>query len=373
MKKKLLFVIWSNSYGGGAESQMTNLVNYLDKDKYEIDVLEYLHTNIKIEKLDDNINKLKPIIDLTKDSKLKVKIIEKLVYKYPWILRKLYIRKKYDLQIAYNYLIPTFLLDPKVKSISWIHGKIFDIAKEKEPWLNKLQFKSFKAVNKIVAIAKDTEDSILSIYPEFKDKLTVIHNGYVYQAMEDLAKVKVDIKKDKRFKILYCNRFDDNKNPLLLIEAAKLLKEKTDKFHINFLGDGILGDEMKKRIKKYNLQDNITIVGFVKNPFPYIKDTDIICLTSKSEGFSTTLIEGLRFNKPYISTSNGVSKEIVNEEVGLVANTKEEISNSIYELIKNNELYSKLKNNCKEVVERFSIENQVKKAEKLFDEILNEE
>ena len=130
---------------------------------------------------------------------------------------------------------------------------------------------------------------------------------------------------------------------------------------------------MKKRIKKYNLQDNITIVGFVKNPFPYIKDTDIICLTSKNEGFSTTLIEGLRFNKPYISTSNGVSEEIVNEEVGLVANTKEEISDSIYELMKNKDLYSKFKNNCKEVVERFSIENQVRKAEKLFDEILNEE
>ena len=37
MKKRLLFIIWSFSYGGGAEKQLATLVNGLDSNKYDID------------------------------------------------------------------------------------------------------------------------------------------------------------------------------------------------------------------------------------------------------------------------------------------------------------------------------------------------
>lgn len=44
-KKKVLFIIWSFSYGGGAEKILANIVNNLDYEKYDIDVLEYLHAD----------------------------------------------------------------------------------------------------------------------------------------------------------------------------------------------------------------------------------------------------------------------------------------------------------------------------------------
>ena len=37
-KKKVLFIIWSFSYGGGAEKILANIVNNLDYEKYDIDV-----------------------------------------------------------------------------------------------------------------------------------------------------------------------------------------------------------------------------------------------------------------------------------------------------------------------------------------------
>ena len=40
MKKKILFVIWSFSLGGGAEKMLSVLTRNLDIDKYEIDILE---------------------------------------------------------------------------------------------------------------------------------------------------------------------------------------------------------------------------------------------------------------------------------------------------------------------------------------------
>ena len=38
-KKKILFIIWSFTYGGGAEKILANLVNKLDSNKYDIDII----------------------------------------------------------------------------------------------------------------------------------------------------------------------------------------------------------------------------------------------------------------------------------------------------------------------------------------------
>ena len=70
-KKKLLFIIWSFSYGGGAEKILANIVNNIDSNKYKIDIIEYWNANIKREYVNDGITILPPIINAQKDSKIK--------------------------------------------------------------------------------------------------------------------------------------------------------------------------------------------------------------------------------------------------------------------------------------------------------------
>ena len=373
MKKKLLFIIWSNSYGGGAERQLTNLVNNLDKNKYEIDLIEYFHTNIYPEKLNSNINVLKPINNKTSESKIKRFLVNILVYIWPSLIRKLYIKGKYDLEISFNYLIPTFLLskDKNVKKVSWIHGAIFDLLPNKRPRLNRLERKALKNVDRIVAIAEDTKKSIEEIYPEYKEKIKLIYNGYNLDKIKLLAEEKSILKNTRRCEIVYCNRFDDNKNPLLLIEAANLLKNKTNNFHINFLGKGEYESKMMELIHKYSLEENIDIIGYKENPYPYVKNSDIMCLTSKTEGFSNVIIEGMCFGKPFVSTDVGIVKEIKKYNVGLVFKDSSEMCDCLYELIENKEKYKELSNNCTKIVEKFSLKEQVKNAEKLFDDVMN--
>ncbi len=71
IKKKLLFIIWSFSYGGGAEKILANIVNNIDSNKYKIDIIEYWNANIKREYVNDGITILPPIINAQKDSKIK--------------------------------------------------------------------------------------------------------------------------------------------------------------------------------------------------------------------------------------------------------------------------------------------------------------
>ena len=51
IKQRVLFIIWSFTYGGGAEKILANIVNNLNREQYDIEVLEYYHSDIGKEEL----------------------------------------------------------------------------------------------------------------------------------------------------------------------------------------------------------------------------------------------------------------------------------------------------------------------------------
>ena len=68
--KKILFITWTFSMGGGAEKMLSTLVNHLDEEKFEIDILEIGRFGTNLEKIKDNVRILKPMLNPIKDSKL---------------------------------------------------------------------------------------------------------------------------------------------------------------------------------------------------------------------------------------------------------------------------------------------------------------
>lgn len=368
-KKKVLFIIWSFTYGGGAEKILANLINNMDLNKYEIDVLEYLHNNIKVEKVNKNINILNPIIDITDKSlknRIKNAIISRLINICPRLIRKIYLNKKYDYEISFNYLIPTFLLDySNSKTICWVHTSIYDL--EKKRYQRYLQRKMFKKANKIVAISDVTYKSIIDLYPNYKGKTTIVSNGFVFEDIYEGSKTKEKI---PNIDLLYCGRLEDRKDPLKLIEISKILKEKKVDFKLGFLGQGVEEEKIRKKIKEYCLEENVIFFGFQKNPYPYINKTKILCMTSKEEGFPTVIIEAMTLGKPFVTTKvAGVDEMYDNEKCGFITNDNEKYSNYIIKLLTDNNKYNEMSNNCKKYVRKFSVDNQVKKLEMIMDEV----
>ena len=109
--KKILFIIYTHSLGGGAEKILTTIVNNLNPKKYEISILEYSYYGVKEEKLRAGIKKCNPIVSMKKDGKIKRLLKNGQVFSYSGFLRSR--KEKYDLEISFNYMIPTFLLSKK--------------------------------------------------------------------------------------------------------------------------------------------------------------------------------------------------------------------------------------------------------------------
>lgn len=367
MKKKILFIIWSFSYGGGAEKILANIVNNMDPEKYEIEILEYLYVGIKKEKINSNIKLYSPIIDATNKNifnRIKNVIISKLVEYYPKLVRKIYLNKTYDAEIAFNYMIPTFLLNEKSgKIISWMHGAIYDLKDSKKNF--KLQQKSLEKVNNIVAISKKTYNSILDIFPQYKNKLLLVHNGYEFSKIEKMAKEKNNNKVD----LLFCGRLDKNKNPIKMLNILKIIKEKGYDYKLGFLGTGELLGIVKNYIENNNLEHNVCIFGYSNNPYSYMNNSKLICMTSYSEGFPTVIIEGMTLGKPFVTTSvAGVDEMYDNGKCGFIIDDDEKYANKIIEILSEKKKYEQISRHCKSYVKKFSIENQIQKLEELINE-----
>lgn len=365
-KKKILFIIWSFTYGGGAEKILANIVNNLDKDKYEIDIIEYWKSNINSEYVNDNIGILPSILNEQKDNKIK-KVYYKILLEYfPSFLRKKYIKKNYDIEISFNYLIPTFLLSKKTKTIAWLHGDIYDLNNKKR--YKKLQRKSLKNVDKIVAISNNTLDSVKNVYPEYTSKTTLVNNGFNINKIIDKANEFNVENKEKQ--LLFLNRFDDNKNPLFAIEVAKELHKKGNKFKLIFIGKGKLEGKIREIIDKDNLQEYIEVVGYQKNPYPYIKNSHIVLGCSKSEGFPTIFVESIILGKPFVTTNVGGVLEISdNEKCGYIANDFDDYVEKVEKLLKDDKLYNKFSNHGIKHAEEFTLEKQIEKIENLMDDL----
>ena len=69
------------------------------------------------------------------------------------------------------------------------------------------------------------------------------------------------------------------------------------------LGSGPTKNKIGLLIEKLKLRKNIKILPFQKNPFSFIKKSQIFILSSKYEGLPNSLLEAIALKKPVISSN----------------------------------------------------------------------
>ena len=367
--KKVLFVIYTHSLGGGAERILSNVLNGLaEKTNYEISVLEYAKYSVKEEVLNPKIKRLPPIVDMEHSSRIERIAKFLLVHFCPLLLRKMYIKEKYDVEISFNYQIPSFLTSPKkeVYNIQWNHGDIYDL--KESAFKRFLQGRAYKKADRIVAISENTRNSIVELFPQHEKILTVLYNGTDVDFIRKGAELPTDFKL-KNNSLVFLGRLEHNKNPLRLIEyTERLLKEGAD-VNLYLLGSGVQEKEVADYIKAANLEDRIFLLGYIANPYPIIKQGRAICMLSESEGFPTVFTEGMALGKPFISTPVGGTRELGDGgNCGIVIDSYEEFKEAVHKAVLDPESSKKMESACLEQIKLFSLEKQIDRIIDLIEE-----
>lgn len=171
---------------------------------------------------------------------------------------------------------------------------------------------------------------------------------------EEKEKIKQELDLDKEdFVLIQVGELNKNKNQIMTIEAMKQLVKKNENVKLLLVGKGNLREYYLEKIKEYNLENNVFLVGY-RNDIPkLLKISDCLISTSKREGLPVNLIEGAMSGIPIIATDCRGNRDIAPKTVKI--NDVDELLNNIESCIQNKEPYL-----CKET-EKYKLEKIVNK------------
>lgn len=119
-------------------------------------------------------------------------------------------------------------------------------------------------------------------------------------------------------RLLYIGVLEDRRNITFMIEVMKVLKTFTIPFEFTIVGDGEESyvHECISLVHKYGLSEDITFLeNKPQSELPIIyKSHDIFLLPSKYEIFGMVILEAMLFGRIVLSSNNGGSDTIINNE-----------------------------------------------------------
>ncbi len=382
---------------GGAERALLGLLYSIDYTKYKVDLFLCRHDGELLKEIPKDVNLLDtnqsrylaiPMKLLLKEKafkmlygRLKAKILSKntvkklglkpenqvaLTYSHKYTYQYMdfiNLNKEYDLAIS--FLTPHYICINKCnakKKIAWIHTDYstidIDVKTELDMW-NKFDY--------IASISDQCTKAFLEKFPTLEDKIIRIDNIVTKEMLEKQSNENIDEMKDDCIKLLSVGRFSYAKNFDNVPEiCSEILKSETNvKWYI--IGFG--GDEqlIKDKIKEYNMQEHVIILGKRSNPYPYIKACDIYVQPSRYEGKAVTVREAQILHKPVIITKFPTSSsQLVDGVDGVVVPMdNKECAKGIIDFINNKGLQSNIINNLKN--KDYSNSSEVEKIYKLIN------
>lgn len=101
--------------------------------------------------------------------------------------------------------------------------------------------------------------------------------------------------------VLGIGRLSNQKDFRTLIRAfAKVSAHRETRLII--LGEGEDRAELQRMVGCYGLDDRVELIGFVANPFAYLRRSAVYVLSSPSEGLPNTLLEAMALEVPVVAT-----------------------------------------------------------------------
>ena len=155
---------------------------------------------------------------------------------------------------------------------------------------------------------------------------------------EEKEKIREELKlKKDDFVLIQVGELNKNKNQIMTINAVKELVQENLDIKLLLVGKGNLKDYYIKKIKEYNLEDNIFLLGYRKDIPQLLKISDCLISTSKREGLPVNLIEAAMSKLPIIATNCRGNREIAKKVVEI--DDVKQLCENIKKCIDNRELY----------------------------------
>jgi glycosyltransferase involved in cell wall biosynthesis len=238
------------------------------------------------------------------------------------IMRKYKIKYKIDVSISFmewfNYI--NILSKGRDRVITRICTILSERNEIKQSYLynGELLKHMYNHADKVVVMTNYAMKEMVTIYGVNRRKLVKIPNP-----ITRLEKTDESEKWQYGGNTVICiGRLEDVKQYNVAIRVFSLVVRENPCAQLIILGVGPNSSKIKALIRRLNIEDNVSLLGFKKNINYYLEHSKVFLMTSKTEGFPNSMLEAMSMGVPVVSIdSPGAPKEIlkgIREDYGIV-------------------------------------------------------
>ena len=318
---KILFFI-EELRAGGAEKVLCNLVNEMDQNRFDITVQTLWKT--------DASQHLKPGIRYRYcyETRSGLNAHRSRLEAAAGLTYPLYIKDDYNIEVAYLECGATKIMasstNRRAKKVAWVHCDLAlkmsnpeKFAKKAAPWYAKF--------DQVICVSQNVKDSFNRMF-EIPEKTSVLYNTIDDAEIRRKAELRPENMPEKqRLTAVTLGRLTHQKAYDRLLRCHKQLIQESISYDLWILGEGEDRAALEQFIADNGLSDSVHLFGFCENPYPYIKAADLLVCSSRYEGFSTFVTEGLILGKPVVTTDcTGMRELLGDSEYGLITESSED-------------------------------------------------
>lgn len=338
--KKVLLVNKSFTVGG-IQSSMVNMANELSK-YYEVHLFLYNPHGAMKDRLNENIVVLEPswrfrCLGMTINETFQTKNIKYIAFRlFAAVWAKLFDNRLpidiaiknqakmigYDLAIAYHQ-------EQRKKSVMSGFSRVVDrcvVAQKKVAWLHfdsniidldsRFNNQFYRKMDKIVCVSRSLMENFSKSYPQLSDKMDYCYNFMLYDLIKEKAldKQAITYPKDK-FVCFSAGRLAEEKALVRGVSAlSKVMKEHNDVVWY-IAGDGPERGNIEKAILSHGLEHQIILLGNQSNPYPYMKNADLLLNLSYHEAAPMVFLESKALGTPVFATRTSSVSDLLNDKI----------------------------------------------------------
>lgn len=364
---KILFLIHDLGQGG-AEKVLVNLVNNMDRSKFDISVTALFGGGVNEQFLKPDIHFRAVFPKEVPGNSHLMKLLT------PRQLHKLCVKEHYDIEVSYlegpSARVISGCQDPGTKLVSWIHVEQHTMDKLAKSFRGEREARGcYGRFHQTVCVSGYVHDDFCRIL-DFQKPCCVLYNTVesdkILAAAEEPA---AELEDDGRIRLVAVGTLKESKGYDRMLRIIKRLRDERYPIHLYVLGIGPQQAALKKYIDENRLGDTVTLLGYQTNPYKYVSRCDLFICASFAEGFSTAATEALIVGTPVCTVEVSGMKEMLGEhnEWGIVTeNDEDALYQGIKRLLDEPELLAKYKKRAAARGKSFSTENTVRAVEEMF-------
>ena len=239
------------------------------------------------------------------------------------------------------------------------------------------KFKYSIGADRIIAVSNYVRNVLISdgVVP---NQIEVVYDGVdipseKYLCNRSTMQKNIGIKGNE-FVIGCVGAFTLEKGQELLIRAFSALAHKRPQFRLVLVGDGPLLTNCKKLIKELNLENRVTLTGFLVDLDKVFPAFDLLVQPSLFEGLGSVLLSGMAHQIPVCASwTGGIPEIVIDGETGVLFSP--EVPQNLTEAILNISKLPQIARRQAEraysrLLEKFSAEAMVLKTLKVYSSVL---